>query len=81
MHKCAAQCCENETYSIQKIHHCIDNCSSSLQKAQQYVQNEFVRVQVIKLVSLNFIIVLWFIFCLKRYEKVLKIIYKKNSKK
>ncbi|XP_072763477.1 protein FAM136A-like [Anoplolepis gracilipes] len=45
MHKCAAQCCENETYSIQKVHNCVDNCSSSLNKAQQYVQGEFERVQ------------------------------------
>lgn len=48
MHKCAAQCCDNETYSIQKIHRCVENCSSSLNKAQQYVQGEFERVQVIK---------------------------------
>ncbi|XP_029157008.1 protein FAM136A-like [Nylanderia fulva] len=45
MHKCAAQCCENETYSIQKVHNCVENCSSSLNKAQQYVQGEFERVQ------------------------------------
>ncbi|KYN20687.1 PREDICTED: protein FAM136A-like [Trachymyrmex cornetzi] len=45
MHKCAAQCCENESYSIQKVHTCVENCSSSLNKAQQYVQGEFERVQ------------------------------------
>jgi len=45
MHRCAAQCCENETYSIQKVHNCVDDCSSSLNKAQQYVQGEFERVQ------------------------------------
>lgn len=48
MHKCAAQCCENETYSVQKVHNCVENCSSSLNKAQQYVQGEFERVQVLK---------------------------------
>lgn len=48
MHRCAAQCCDNETYSIQKIHNCVENCNSSLNKAQQYVQGEFERVQVIK---------------------------------
>ncbi|XP_050452472.1 protein FAM136A-like [Cataglyphis hispanica] len=45
MHRCAAQCCDNETYSIQKIHNCVENCNSSLNKAQQYVQGEFERVQ------------------------------------
>ncbi|KAL0129577.1 hypothetical protein PUN28_001682 [Cardiocondyla obscurior] len=45
MHKCAAQCCENETYSIQKVHSCVENCSASLNEAQQYVQGEFERVQ------------------------------------
>ncbi|XP_025270769.1 protein FAM136A-like isoform X2 [Camponotus floridanus] len=52
MHKCAAQCCENETYSIQKVHNCVENCSSSLNKAQQYVQGEFERVQFIQLVAI-----------------------------
>ncbi|XP_011861936.1 PREDICTED: protein FAM136A-like isoform X2 [Vollenhovia emeryi] len=51
MHKCAAQCCENETYSIQKVHNCVENCSSSLNKAQHYVQGEFERVQVIDLLN------------------------------
>ncbi|XP_025995447.1 protein FAM136A [Solenopsis invicta] len=45
MHQCAAQCCENESYSIQKVHTCVENCNSSLIKAQQYVQGEFERVQ------------------------------------
>jgi len=48
MHKCAAQCCENESYNIQKVHNCVENCSFSLNKAQQYVQGELERVQVIK---------------------------------
>ncbi|KAG5326393.1 F136A protein, partial [Pseudoatta argentina] len=69
MHKCAAQCCENESYSIQKVHTCVENCSSSLNKAQQYVQGEFERVQVIKLVQSIFISVIWLfmyfiIFCI-----------------
>lgn len=45
MHNCAASCCDNETYSIQKVHNCVENCGSSLNKAQQYVQGEFERVQ------------------------------------
>lgn len=54
MHKCAAQCCENEIYSIQKVHNCVENCSSSLNKAQQYVQGEFERVQVVKFNLFNY---------------------------
>ncbi|XP_076680970.1 protein FAM136A [Andrena cerasifolii] len=45
MHRCSATCCDNESYSIQKVHHCIENCNGSLNKAQQYVQGEFERVQ------------------------------------
>jgi len=52
MHKCAAQCCENESYNIQKVHNCVENCSFSLNKAQQYVQGELERVQVIKIFQL-----------------------------
>ncbi|XP_043258440.1 protein FAM136A-like [Colletes gigas] len=45
MHRCAATCCDNETYSIQKVHNCVRNCSSSLNKAQEYIQGEVVRTQ------------------------------------
>lgn len=45
MHKCSALCCENETYNIQKVHNCVENCSSSFNKAQQYIQGEFERIQ------------------------------------
>lgn len=45
MHRCAAVCCDNETYSMQKVHNCVVNCSSTLTKAQQYIQGEFTRVQ------------------------------------
>ncbi|XP_078034976.1 protein FAM136A [Augochlora pura] len=45
MHRCAATCCDNETYSMQKVHHCVENCSTSLNKAQHYIQGEFERVQ------------------------------------
>ncbi len=45
MHKCAAACCDNKTYTVQTLHRCIENCGSSFQKAQNYVQEEFVRVQ------------------------------------
>ncbi|XP_063985761.1 protein FAM136A-like [Diachasmimorpha longicaudata] len=45
MHRCAASCCDNKTASIQKIHHCIENCNGNLTHAQQYVNSEFERVQ------------------------------------
>ncbi|XP_076241815.1 protein FAM136A [Calliopsis andreniformis] len=45
MHRCAATCCDNNSYSIQTVHKCIQNCSNSLNKAQEYVQGEFTRVQ------------------------------------
>lgn len=46
MHRCAATCCDNESYSILQVQNCVENCSSSLNEAQNYVQNEFVRIQV-----------------------------------
>ncbi|KAF7404863.1 protein FAM136A-like [Vespula maculifrons] len=45
MHRCAATCCDNESYSILQVQNCVENCSSSLNEAQNYVQNEFVRIQ------------------------------------
>ncbi|XP_046746370.1 protein FAM136A-like [Diprion similis] len=45
MHRCAARCCDNETYSMQKVHNCVENCSTPLNKAQNYVQGELERVQ------------------------------------
>lgn len=49
MHRCAASCCDNQSYTIQKLHSCIENCGTPLSKAQQYIQEEFDRVQVKKL--------------------------------
>ncbi|KAJ8686461.1 hypothetical protein QAD02_022255 [Eretmocerus hayati] len=45
MHRCAATCCDNETYSMQKVQTCVDTCSAPLNRAQSYVQGEFERVQ------------------------------------
>lgn len=45
MHRCAATCCDNESYSIMKVQNCVENCSSPMNRAQQYVQGEFERVQ------------------------------------
>lgn len=72
MHKCAAVCCENETYSIQKVHNCVENCGASFVKAQQYVQDEFERSQVIKSIYLLLTVVnrKYFVFNLRssRYK-------------
>ncbi|XP_076160755.1 protein FAM136A-like [Ptiloglossa arizonensis] len=43
MHKCAADCCDNEIYSKQKVHNCIENCNSSLIKAEIYINEQFQR--------------------------------------
>ncbi|XP_012275447.1 protein FAM136A isoform X2 [Orussus abietinus] len=45
MHRCAAKCCDNETYSSQKVRSCVDNCSTSLNQAHEYMQAEFERTQ------------------------------------
>ncbi|XP_057320567.1 protein FAM136A-like [Microplitis mediator] len=45
MHRCAASCCDNDTYSLQKVQSCVQNCGEPLSKAQQYVQSEFERTQ------------------------------------
>ncbi|XP_014205117.1 protein FAM136A [Copidosoma floridanum] len=43
MHRCAAACCDNENFSVQRIHSCIHSCSIHLNEANQYIQNEFER--------------------------------------
>ncbi|XP_076160586.1 protein FAM136A-like [Ptiloglossa arizonensis] len=40
MHKCAADCCDNEIYSMQKVNNCIENCKSPLINAENYVIQE-----------------------------------------
>ncbi|KDR11476.1 protein FAM136A-like [Zootermopsis nevadensis] len=45
MHRCAANCCDNNDLSIERVHQCVENCSVSLNKAQKYVQNEFEHLQ------------------------------------
>lgn len=58
MHRCAATCCDNESYSIIQVQNCVENCSSSLHEAQNYVQNEFVRIQVCIRTSCIFILLI-----------------------
>ncbi|KAK0175600.1 hypothetical protein PV327_009340 [Microctonus hyperodae] len=45
MHRCAAACCDNKDSSVQKVQSCVENCSGTLNRAQQYVHDEFERVQ------------------------------------
>jgi len=40
MHECAAKCCASETASLEDTHSCIERCSGTVHKAQNYVQNE-----------------------------------------
>ncbi|XP_063544492.1 protein FAM136A [Cydia strobilella] len=40
MHRCAAQCCDNQQNTLERVHGCIDNCTTSLNQANNYVQNE-----------------------------------------
>ncbi|CAK9817374.1 Protein FAM136A [Anthophora quadrimaculata] len=44
-YRCAADCCDNEMYTIQKIQKCVQNCNSSLDQAQDYIKDEIERVQ------------------------------------
>lgn len=40
MHYCAAKCCENSNYSIDRVQQCVEQCSTPLSKAQRYVHKE-----------------------------------------
>ncbi|XP_060827696.1 protein FAM136A-like [Bombus pascuorum] len=44
-YRCAAICCDNETYSIQRVQNCVKNCNNSLDQAQEYAREELERVQ------------------------------------
>lgn len=41
MHRCAATCCDNKEYSIEKVNACVENCASKLNSAQSLLQKEF----------------------------------------
>lgn len=45
MHRCAATCCENKTYSIEKVNVCVENCASKLNWAQSFLQKELGEIQ------------------------------------
>ncbi|XP_033212168.1 protein FAM136A isoform X2 [Belonocnema kinseyi] len=45
MHRCAATCYDNESYSVHRVANCVENCGSALNNAQQYITEEIERVQ------------------------------------
>ncbi|XP_043484662.1 protein FAM136A [Leptopilina heterotoma] len=45
MHRCAATCYDNESYSVHRAANCVENCTSSLNKAQHFISSEIERVQ------------------------------------
>lgn len=45
MHRCAATCCDNDTYSKEEVLNCVENCQKPLKKAQEYMHGEIVRNQ------------------------------------
>ncbi|KAL7645790.1 UNVERIFIED_CONTAM: hypothetical protein RMT77_002686 [Armadillidium vulgare] len=45
MHLCAAKCCENEEASVDNVHKCIENCSTPLSQAQNFIQTELSQFQ------------------------------------
>lgn len=46
MYRCSTKCCENSSYSLEEVQHCIDQCSNRVNKAQNYIQNELQVYQV-----------------------------------
>lgn len=64
MHRCAASCCDDKTFSAQRVQNCVENCSGPLEKAQHYMQGEFERVQVIYIQVILFLnIIIWVTYC------------------
>ncbi|GBP88470.1 Protein FAM136A [Eumeta japonica] len=45
MHRCAAKCCDDMDTSLERVHNCIDNCTSTLNQANNYVQGEMSHFQ------------------------------------
>uniref|UniRef100_A0A452H4U6 Protein FAM136A n=1 Tax=Gopherus agassizii TaxID=38772 RepID=A0A452H4U6_9SAUR len=45
MFRCSAGCCENNTASMQQVHHCIERCHAPLAQAQAVVTKELERFQ------------------------------------
>ena len=65
MHLCAADCCDKPDSSVDKVHRCIENCSTPLTQAQSFVQNELSHFQVrIFIISLLILILLFYLLLL-----------------
>ncbi|KAG8274778.1 hypothetical protein J6590_035984 [Homalodisca vitripennis] len=45
MHRCAAQCCDRTSDSIENVYNCIKVCSSDFDKVQRYLQAEYNQFQ------------------------------------
>jgi len=45
MHLCAADCCGNNTASIDDVHRCVERCQEGTVRAQKFVQQELERFQ------------------------------------
>lgn len=45
MHRCAAKCCDDNSVSLEYVQRCVENCGTSLIKAQTYVQKELESLQ------------------------------------
>ncbi|XP_026316260.1 protein FAM136A-like [Hyposmocoma kahamanoa] len=45
MHRCAARCCDDQATTLERVHGCIDSCTSSLNQANNYVQGEINHLQ------------------------------------
>ncbi|CAL7933375.1 unnamed protein product [Xylocopa violacea] len=44
-YRCAANCCDNEVHSMQKVQNCITTCNNPLDRAHEYITEEFERVK------------------------------------
>nr|XP_032525110.1 protein FAM136A-like [Danaus plexippus plexippus] len=38
MHRCAANCCDDQQSSLERVHGCIEKCTTPLNQANNYVQ-------------------------------------------
>ncbi|XP_041369187.1 protein FAM136A-like isoform X1 [Gigantopelta aegis] len=45
MYRCSTKCCENQSSSLEEVQNCIDRCSTNVNKAQTYIQNELQNYQ------------------------------------
>lgn len=46
MYQCAISCCQDETYNMESMERCVENCSKELQFAHNFLENELNKWQV-----------------------------------